>query len=104
MTIMTTFSCSIASNYTDVSVFIRNYKLWILIHIMENYTKSMESLCALTKNMEMSFSSSSAFSKASSSESTASCVNCVTVSDTDVSVPARKKTKLSTKSTKDQLY
>ena len=29
-----------------------------------------------------------------------SSVNCVTVSDTDVSVPARKKTKLSTKSTR----
>ena len=33
-----------------------------------------------------------ASSKASSSESTASNVNGVTVSDTDVSVPARKKT------------
>ena len=47
------------------------------------------------KNMEMSFSSNSASSKASSSESTASSINCVTVSDT---VPARRKTKLSTKS------
>ena len=47
------------------------------------------------KNMEVSFSSDLASSKASSSESTASSVNCVTVSDTDVSVPARKKTKLS---------
>ena len=39
--------------------------------------------------MEVSFSNtdSSASSKASSSESTASNVNCVTVSDTDVSVP-----------------
>ena len=53
----------------------------------------MESVCALTKNMEVSFSSSSASRKASSSESAASSVNCVTVSDTDVSVPARKKTK-----------
>ena len=60
---------------------------------MENYTKSKKSVCALTKNMEMSFSSSSASSKASSSESTASSVNCVTVSNTDVCVPARKKTK-----------
>ena len=50
--------------------------------------------------MEVSFSSNSAPSKASSSESTASSVNCVTVSDTDVSVPARKKTKLSTKLTR----
>ena len=68
---------------------------------MKNYTKSTESACALTKNMEVFFSSNSASSKASSSESTATCssVNCVTVSDTDVSVPARKKTKLSTKST-----
>ena len=53
--------------------------------------------------MEVYFSSSSASpkasSKASSSESTASSENCVTVSDTDVSVPPRKKTKLSTKST-----
>ena len=67
---------------------------------MENYTKSTESTCAQTKNMEVSFSSSSASSKASSSESTGSSVNCVTVSDTDVSVPARKKTELSTKSTR----
>ena len=36
------------------------------------------------KNMKLSFSSNSASSKASSSESTASSVNCVTVSDTDV--------------------
>ena len=49
--------------------------------------------------MEVSFSSSSASSKASSSESTASRLNCVTVSDTDISVPTRKKTKLSTEST-----
>ena len=67
---------------------------------MENYTKSMESACALTKNMEVSFSSSSASSKASSSESTASSINCVIVSDTDVSVPARKKTKHTTKLTR----
>ena len=67
---------------------------------MENYTKSKKSVCALTKNMEMSFSSSSASSKASSSESTASSVNCVTVSNTDVCVPVRKKTKPSTKSTR----
>ena len=82
-----------ASNYTNVSVFIRNY--------CDEYglCKSTESACVLTKNMEVFFSSSSASSKASSSESTASSVNCVTVSDTDVSVPARKKTKLSTKST-----
>ena len=40
------------------------------------------------KNMEMSFSSNSASSKASSGESIASSVNCVPVSDTDVSVPA----------------
>ena len=46
--------------------------------------------------MEASFSSNSASSKASSSESITCSVNCVTVSDTDVSVPARKKTKLST--------
>ena len=59
----------------------------------------MKSIRALTKNMEVFFSSSSASSKASSSESIASNVNCVTVSDTDVSVPARK-TKLSTKSTR----
>ena len=52
------------------------------------------------QNMEVSFRSNSASSKASSSESTASIVNCVTVSDTDVSVPARRKTKLSTKSTR----
>ena len=52
------------------------------------------------KYMEVSFSSSLASRKASSSESTASSVNCVTVSDTDVSVPVRKKTKLSTKSTR----
>ena len=58
----------------------------------------MESACALTKNMEVSFSSSSASRKGSSNESTASSVNYVTSSDTDVSVPARKKTKLSTKS------
>ena len=63
----------------------------------ENYTKSTESACALTKNMEFFFSSSSASRKASSS---ASSVNYVTVSDTDVSVPARKKTKLSTKFTR----
>ena len=63
----------------------------------EDYTKSTESACALTKDMEVSFSNSSASRKACSSESTASSVNCVTVSDTDVSVPARKKTKLSTK-------
>ena len=43
------------------------------------------------KNMEVSFSRYLASSKASSSESTASSVNCVTVSDTDVSVPARRK-------------
>ena len=61
--------------------------------LWKRYTKSTESVCALTKNMEVSFSSSSASSKASSSESTASSVNCVTVSDTDVSVPVRKKTK-----------
>ena len=55
--------------------------------------------------MEVYFSSSSASpkasSKASSSESTASSENCVTVSDTDVSVPPRKKTKLIDQ---DQLY
>ena len=45
---------------------------------MENYIKSTESVCVLTKNMEVSFSSSSASSKASSSESTASSVNYVT--------------------------
>ena len=38
----------------------------------ESYTKSMESGHTLTKNMGVSFSSSSASSKASSSESTAS--------------------------------
>ena len=50
--------------------------------------------------MGVSFSSNSASSKVSSSESihVASNVNCVTVSDTDVS--ARKTTKLSTKSTR----
>ena len=64
---------------------ITNYKC------TENYTKSA---CALTKSMEVSFSSSSASSKASCSQSTASSVNCVTVSDTGVSAP---KTKLSTK-------
>ena len=37
------------------------------------------------------FSRYSASNKASSSESIASSVNCVTVSDTEVSVPARKK-------------
>ena len=67
---------------------------------MQNYTKSTESACALTKNIEVFFSSSSASRKAYSSESTVSSVNCVTVSDTDVSVPARKKTKLSAKSTR----
>ena len=50
---------------------------------MENYTKSMES-ANLTIHMEVSSSSSSASRKACSSESTASSVNCVTVSDTDV--------------------
>ena len=67
--------------------------------MITNYTKSMESACALTKHMEVSFSSSPS-SKASSSESTASGVKCVTVSDTDVSVPARKKTKHLTKLTR----
>ena len=43
------------------------------------------------KNMEVSFSRYSASNKASSNESTASSVNSGTVSDTDVSVPARKK-------------
>ena len=58
---------------------------------MKNYTKSMGSVCALTKNMEVSFSSSSASSKATSSESTASSVNCVTVSDTmSVYLPERR--------------
>ena len=57
-------------------------------------------VCALTKNMEVSFSISSASRKASSSESISNSVNCVTVSHTDVSVPARKKTKLSTKLTR----
>ena len=47
--------------------------------------------------MEAFFTSSSVSSKASSSESIASSVNCITVSDTDVSVPARKKAKLSTR-------
>ena len=56
---------------------------------MKNYTKSMGSVCALTKNMEVSFSSSSASSKASSSESTASSVHYVTVSDT-VYLPERR--------------
>ena len=41
--------------------------------------------------MKVSFSSSSASTKACSSESTASSVNCVTFSD---NVPARKNTKL----------
>ena len=50
--------------------------------------------------MEVFFSSKSASSKASSNASTYSSINCVTVSDTDVSVPTRKKTKLSTKSTR----
>ena len=61
----------------------------------------MESICPQTKNMEVSCSStcSLASSKSSSSESTTTSVNCVTVSDTDVSVPARKKTDLSTKLT-----
>ena len=59
-----------------------------------NYTKSRESARALTKNMEVFFSSSSASRKACSSESTASSVNCVTVSDTDVSVPVKLSTKL----------
>ena len=67
------------------------------MQITENHIKSMESACALTKNMEVSFSSSSASRKACSSEST---VSSVTVRDTDVSVPARKKTKVSTKSTR----
>ena len=47
---------------------------------MENYTKSMESACTLTKNMEVFFSSSSASildRKACSSESTDSTVNSV---------------------------
>ena len=91
-----------ASNYTDFSVL---YEIIQWIWITENYAASMESACALTKNMEVSFSSSSASpkasSKASSSESTASSENCVTVSDTDVSVPPRKKTKLIDQ---DQLY
>ena len=56
------------------------------MQIMENYNKSMESACT-DKNMKMSFSSNSASSKASSSESIASSVNCVTVSDSDLSVP-----------------
>ena len=43
------------------------------------YRKSTESACGLIKNMEVSFSSNSASSKASSSESTASSVNCVTL-------------------------
>ena len=76
----------------DCFVFKQNYMN--INAIMKNYTKSRESVCALTKHMEVSFSSNSASSKASSSESTGSSVNCVTVSDTDASVPARKKTKL----------
>ena len=54
------------------------------------------------KHMEVSFSStcSSASRKTCSSEFTASSVKCVTVSDTDVSVPPRKKTELSTKLTR----
>ena len=48
--------------------------------------------------MEVSFSSSSTSSKGSSSESTANSVNCVTVSDTDVSLPPRMK------ADQDQLY
>ena len=39
----------------------------------------------------MCFGSSSGSSKDSSSESTASSVNCVTVSDTDVSVPPKRR-------------
>ena len=59
---------------------------------MRKITLKLWKVHVLTKNMEVFFSSSSASSKFSSSESTASSVNCVTVSDTDVSVPARKKT------------
>ena len=53
---------------------------------MENYTKSTKSACALTRNMEVFFSSKSASSEAYSNESTGSSINCVTVSDTNVSV------------------
>ena len=43
------------------------------------------------KNMKLSFGSNSASSKASSSDSIASSVNCVTVSDTDhVYLPERR--------------
>ena len=48
----------------------------------------------------LSSSSACTCSKAYSSESTGSSINCVIVSDTDVSVHARKKTELSTKSTR----
>ena len=88
-----------ASNYMDFSVFIRIYYNGygiqkITLKVWKVY------ICALTKNMEVSFSSSSASRKASSNESISSSVNCVTVSDTDVSVPARKNTELSTKLTR----
>ena len=71
--------------------------------MITDYTKCTKSACALTKSMEVSFTSSpgcSASRNTCSSESTASSVNCVTASDTDVSVLARKKTKLSTKFTR----
>ena len=53
----------------------------------KNYTKNTEKACALT---EVFFSSSSASTKAYSSECTASSVNCVTVSVTVVNVLATK--------------
>ena len=73
----------------QMCTFAHNFQCYILE--MEMGLESMESACALTKNTEVFFSSSSASRKACSSESTASSV---TVRDTDVSIPARKKTKL----------
>ena len=70
---------------------------------MEHYTKSMESTCALTKTWKYMYMYLSVVTQHLVKPlvvTTASSVNCVTVSNTDVSVPARKKTKLSTKLTK----
>ena len=83
------------------------YKIiWIIMQIMENQTKSMKSACALSlwlKTWKCLSVAAQHLVKALvvSSESTASSVNCVTVSD---SVPARKKTKLSNLIDQDQLY
>ena len=87
-----------ASNYMDVFEIIL-----IIMQIKGNYTKSTEGVCMCSEKTWKCFSVVTQHlikPLGSSSESKASRVNCVTVSDTDASLPPRMKAKFLTKLTR----